>query len=64
MAKIKQKIRILMEMEVPCDFNVLMIENDFMGLDQELSDRHIQDFRDPENDDLVTKKLEFTKIYT
>lgn len=62
MAKGKITMRIVMEIEVPNDFNTSYIENDFDELDVELAERHIEDFSDSENDYIETKHLEITKI--
>lgn len=62
MAKGKITMRIVMEIEVPNDFTTSYLETDFEELDVELSERHIEDFRDSENDYIETKHLEITKI--
>lgn len=62
MAKGKITMRIVMEIEVPNDFTTSYLETDFEELDVELSERHIEDFRDSENDYIQTKHLEITKI--
>ena len=62
MAKGKITMRIVMEIEVPNDFTTSYLETDFEELDVELAERHIADFRDPENDYIETKHLEIAKI--
>ena len=62
MAKGKITMRIVMEIEVPNDFTTSYLETDFEELDVELSERHVEDFRDSENDYIETKHLEITKI--
>ncbi len=62
MAKRKITMRIVMEIEVPNDFTTSYLETDFEELDVELSERHVEDFRDSENDYFETKHLEITKI--
>ena len=57
MAKGKITMRIVMEIEVPNDFTTSYLETDFEELDVELAERHIADFRDPENDYIETKHL-------
>lgn len=62
MAKGKTKMRIVMEIEVPNDFNSSYIENYFDELDVELSERFVEDFSDPEDDNIEMTHLEVTKI--
>ena len=62
MAKGKITMRIVLEIEVPNDFTTSYLETDFEELDVELSERHIEDFRDSENDFIETKHLVITKI--
>lgn len=62
MAKGKITMRIVMEIEVPNDFNTSYLDTDFEELDVEIADRHIGDFSDPENDYIEMKYLEITKI--
>ena len=62
MPKGKTRIRIVMEIEVPNDFNTSYLDTDFEELDMELAERHIQDFSDPENDYIEMQHLEITKI--
>jgi hypothetical protein len=62
MPKGKKRLRIVMEIEVPNDFNISYLDTDFEELDMELAERHIQDFSDPENDYIEMQHLEITKI--